>query len=214
MPGNNDMDFLRFQHKHPVKFFLQKGMRDHLFVCHILNIRMAGTVQKIMASEPKQICQKFFIMCIRTSAMPLSKKKEQLFPCAFGFRFWILPVSAYDKTEYPVRDTDPVQIDISSDDRLHLHRKFVINLLTEQIVCIRRRHFIFLLNIQAKLYFFLGFRLKNLPDGPDLQSGSSSSPCTPKQRRNSSVVPRRIGIVPQAHPVVQALLQAHILPVC
>ena len=27
-------------------------------------------------------------------------------------------------------------------------------------MCIGRRHFIFLLNIQAKLYFFLGFRLK------------------------------------------------------
>ena len=27
-------------------------------------------------------------------------------------------------------------------------------------MCIGRRHFVFLLNIQAKLYFFLGFRLK------------------------------------------------------
>ena len=81
---------MSFQHQCPVKFFLKKGMRDHFLRRHILDIGMAGAVQKIMASESKEIGQEpLIVLFAHDRHSPLKKTEPQFSLCIRIPRLWI-----------------------------------------------------------------------------------------------------------------------------
>ena len=92
---------------------------------------MAGAVQKIVASESKKIGKKLLIVSFPHDRHSPLKKRSRFFlmhadPCC-GY-LWFQHVIKQDIRSVK---SDPVQINISLNDHLHLLRKFVINFFTK-----------------------------------------------------------------------------------
>ena len=118
---------MSFQHQCPVKFFLKKGMRDHFLRRHILDIGMTGAVQKIMASESKEIGKELLIVLFAHDRHSPLKKRSRFFLMHTDTRCGYLWFQHVIKQDIRSMKTDPVQINISLNDHLHLLRKFVID---------------------------------------------------------------------------------------
>ena len=113
---------------------------------------------------------------------------------------------------------DTVQISVAADQMLQFIRKSSVNPFSKKIMCICCGHFVFLLfcfhpiclpyadihslpgctilgQDHTSIFSCISSSASALKSSSCTGSisGSSSSPCTPKHLRNSSVVPRRIG---------------------